>query len=212
MVVGRIRRVSGPLVVAEGMKGSMVYEVVYVGEERLIGEIIGIHEDKAYIQVYEDTTGLRVGEPVEGSGALLSAELGPGIVGKVFDGLQRPLSTIGELIGPFVKRGVKLPALDRKVKWFFRRSRDVRIGDKVSPGDILGVVRETALIDHYIMIPPNIHGVLKELVPGGDYAVEDVIAVVESNGKKYEVRMMQKIPISARIRRPRRRSFKMPSS
>jgi len=199
VVVGRIMRVSGPLVVAEGMRGSMVYEVVYVGEERLIGEIIGMQEDKAFIQVYEDTTGLKVGEPVEGSGSLLSAELGPGIVGKVFDGLQRPLSTIGELIGPFVKRGIKLPALPRNIKWYFKRSKDVKIGDKVGPGDVIGVVKETELIDHYIMVPPNVHGTLKELVNDGDYTVEDVIAVIESNGVKHYVRLMQRWP----VRKPR---------
>ena len=199
MVVGRILRVSGPLVVAEGMRGSMVYEVVYVGEERLIGEIIGMHEDKAYIQVYEDTTGLRVGEPVEGTGSLLSAELGPGIVGKVFDGLQRPLSTISELVGPFVKRGVKLPSLPRNIKWYFERNKGISVGDKVGPGDVLGVVQETTLIKHYIMVPPGVHGVIKEIVGDGDYTIEDVVAVVESNSMKHYVRMMQKWP----VRKPR---------
>ncbi len=199
MVVGRVRRVSGPLVVAEGMRGSMVYEVVYVGEDKLIGEIIGLQEDRAFIQVYEDTSGIRVGEPVEGTGSLLSAELGPGIVGKVFDGLQRPLSVIGKLIGPFVKRGVKLPALPRDVKWYFQRSKEVKVGDKVSGGDILGVVKETPILDHYIMIPPNVHGVIKEIVSDGDYTVEDTIAIIESNGVKQEVKLMQKWP----VRKPR---------
>ncbi|MCD6428762.1 MAG: V-type ATP synthase subunit A [Desulfurococcales archaeon] len=199
MVVGKIKRVSGPLVVAEGMRGSMVYEVVYVGEERLIGEIIGLQGEDAFIQVYEDTSGLRVGEPVEGSGSLLSAELGPGIVGKVYDGLQRPLSVIGELIGPFVKRGVKVPALPRDVRWPFTRSKDLKVGDKVGPGDVLGVVKETPLIDHLIMVPPGVHGELKELVSDGDYTIEDTIAVVESEGKKIELAMLQKWP----VRKPR---------
>ncbi len=199
LVVGKIRRISGPLVVAEGMSGSMVYEVVYVGEERLIGEIIGLQGDHAYIQVYEDTSGLEVGEPVEGSGSLLFAELGPGIVGKVFDGLQRPLSVIGSLIGPFVKRGVKVPALPRDVKWHFTRNSKLKPGDKVGPGTILGVVKETQLIDHYIMVPPNIHGRLKELVSDGDYTITDLIAVVEADGKEVELTMLQKWP----VRKPR---------
>ncbi len=199
LVVGKIRRISGPLVVAEGMSGSMVYEVVYVGEERLIGEIIGLHGDHAYIQVYEDTSGLEVGEPVEGSGSLLFAELGPGIVGKVFDGLQRPLSVIGSLIGPFVKRGVKVPALPRDVKWHFTRNSKLKPGDKVGPGTILGVVKETQLIDHYIMVPPNIHGKLRELVSDGDYTITDPIAVVEVDGKEVELTMLQKWP----VRKPR---------
>ena len=199
LAVGKIKRVSGPLVVAEGMKGSMVYEVVYVGREKLIGEVIGLQGDNAFIQVYEDTSGLEVGEPVEGSGSLLSAELGPGIVGKVYDGLQRPLSVIGSLIGPFVKRGIKLPALPRDVKWFFRRNQSIKVGDKVGPGDFLGVVKETPLIDHKIMVPPNVHGTLKEIASDGDYTVGDVIGVVESGGSTTELTMLQKWP----VRKPR---------
>lgn len=199
MVKGRIMRVTGPLVVAEGMSGSMVYEVVMVGEERLIGEIIGLQGDRAYIQVYEDTTGLRVGEPVEGTGDLLSAELGPGLIGKVYDGLQRPLSVIGEMLGPFVSRGVKLPALPRDAKWFFRKSPNVKVGDKVVGGTILGTVQETPLLEHRIMVPPGLSGTLRELAPDGDYTVEDVIAVVEADGVRREVRLMHKWP----IRKPR---------
>lgn len=144
MVRGRVIRVSGPLIMAEGMEGSMVYEVVLVGEERLIGEVIGLQGGRAFIQVYEDTSGLQVREPVEGTGGLLSAELGPGIVGKVYDGLQRPLSVIGELSDAFIGRGVKLPALPRDVKWAFRRS-NVRAGDKIQSGDVLGYVQETPI-------------------------------------------------------------------
>lgn len=152
MVKGRLMRISGPLIIAEGMEGSMVYEVVLVGEERLIGEVIGLQGGRAFIQVYEDTSGLQVGEPVEGTGSLLSAELGPGIVGKVYDGLQRPLSIIGELSGAFIGRGVKLPALPRDVKWLFRRS-DHKVGNKVQEGDILGYVQETPILQHKIMVP-----------------------------------------------------------
>lgn len=200
MVVGKIMRVSGPLVVAEGMRGSMVYEVVYVGEEKLIGEIIGLQEDKAFIQVYEDTSGLKVGEPVEGTGDLLSAELGPGIVGKVYDGLQRPLSVIGKFLGPFIEKGIKVPSLPRDVKWTFVKSPGLKPGDKVEPGTVLGTVQETPILEHKIMVPPNIRGTLKELVPDGDYTIEEIIAVVDvGGGKLKELTMMQKWP----VRKPR---------
>ncbi len=199
MVVGKVLRVSGPLVIAEGMKGSMVYEVVYVGEERLIGEIIGLQEDRAFIQVYEDTSGLKVGEPVEGSGNLLSAELGPGIVGKVFDGLQRPLSELGDLIGPFIKKGVRVTSLPRNVKWGFERNKDVKVGDKVGPGTVLGYVHETSILEHKIMVPPGVRGVLKEIAPDGEYTIEDTVAVVESGDSTKELQMMHKWP----VRKPR---------
>lgn len=200
MVRGRIWRISGPLVVAEQMHGSMVYEVVYVGEERLIGEIIGMRGDRAFIQVYEDTSGLRVGEPVEGSGDLLSAELGPGILGRVFDGLQRPLSDMELIVGPFVERGVKLPSLPRDKRWVFRRNTDLRVGDKVRPGDVLGTVKETELVLHKIMVPPNVHGTLVELAGDGDYTVEDVIGYVDvGGGRKAELRLMHRWP----VRKPR---------
>lgn len=199
MVTGTIRRVSGPLVIAEKMKGSMVYEVVYVGEERLIGEIIGLQGDRAFIQVYEDTSGLEVGEPVEGTGNLLSAELGPGIVGKVFDGLQRPLSVMEDLVGPFVKRGIKVTSLPRDVKWFFKRNPKLKVGDKVQPGDVLGVVEETPIMEHRIVVPPNIHGELKELVSDGDYTIEEPIAVVQRDSETLELTMLQKWP----VRKPR---------
>ncbi|MEO3993302.1 MAG: V-type ATP synthase subunit A [Desulfurococcaceae archaeon TW002] len=199
LVKGKILRISGPLIIAEGMEGSMVYEVVLVGEEKLIGEVIGLQGDKAFIQVYEDTSGLRVGEPVKGTGGLLSAELGPGLIGKVYDGLQRPLSVIGELYGAFVSRGVKLPALPRGVKWFFTRS-GVKVGDKIEGGSILGYVQETPILLHKIMVPPGISGVLKELAPEGDYTIEETIAVIDvGGGRKEEVRLMNKWP----IRKPR---------
>lgn len=200
MVVGKVLRVSGPLVIAEGMRGSMVYEVVYVGDDKLIGEIIGLQEDRAFIQVYEDTSGLRVGEEVEGTGHLLSAELGPGIVGKVFDGLQRPLSVLGSLIGPFIKKGVKVNSLPRDVKWPFTRSSTLKPGDKIEPGMVLGSVQETPLIEHKIMVPPGVSGTLKEISPDGDYTIENTIAVVDlGGGKLKEIQMMQKWP----VRKPR---------
>ncbi|MCD6487703.1 MAG: V-type ATP synthase subunit A [Desulfurococcales archaeon] len=190
---GLIRRISGPLVIAEGMKGSRVYEVVEVGDERLIGEVIGVEGDRAIIQVYEDTTGLKVGEPVYGTGHPLAAELGPGLIGSIFDGIQRPLPILEELTGIFIKRGVKVAPLPREKKWFFKPV--IRKGAKVGPGDILGVVEETSIFQHKIMVPPGIHGVVESIVPEGEYTITDTIAVI--NGK--EISMLQKWP----VRRPR---------
>ncbi|MCS7107939.1 MAG: V-type ATP synthase subunit A [Sulfolobales archaeon] len=195
MVIGKVWRVSGPLVIAENMSGSMIYEVVYIGNDALIGEIIGIQGDKAFIQVYEDTSGVSVGEPVEGSGKLLSAELGPGLIGKVFDGLQRPLSELEVLIGPFVKRGVKASSLPKDVKWFFRREKGLEIGSKVGPNDIIGYVEETPIMTHKIMVPHGVSGYLKEVVGDGDYRVDEVIARVESGGKVFNIKMYQEWPI-----------------
>ncbi len=204
--VGRIYRIAGPLVVAEGMEGSMIYEVVEVGEEGLIGEIIGLQGDKAFIQVYEDTSGLTVGEKVVGTGRLLSAELGPGLIGSIFDGLQRPEKAIAELTNDiFIRRGIRLTALPRDRKWHFVPEKTVSIGDKVGPNDILGWVQETPIVVHKIMVPPDVHGVLKWLAPEGDYTIEDTIAIVEHEGKEIEIKMYQLWPI--RKPRPYRRKL-----
>ncbi len=197
MVVGRIYRISGPLVIAEGMRGVQVYEVVEVGEDRLIGEVIGLDGDRAIIQVYEDTSGLSVGDKVVGTGRPLCAELGPGIIGTVYDGLQRPLSVLTEKVGPFVRRGVKEYSLPRDKKWHFKPL--VKVGDKVGEGDIIGIVQETPLVEHKIMVPPGIYGVVKEVVPEGDYTIEEPVAIVERGSEKYEVKMYQLWP----IRKPR---------
>ena len=199
--VGRIVRVTGPLVVAEGMQGSQMFEMVEVGEERLIGEINKISGDKAFIQVYESTTGLKPGEPVYGTGAPLSIELGPGLLKSILDGIGRPLSAIREILkSPFVRRGVKIPTLDRSKKWFFRKREDLNPGDKVLPGEVLGYVEETPLIKHAIMVPPDTSGVLEWITNEGEYTVEETIAVVGQydDGKK-ELKLMHKWP----VRRPR---------
>jgi len=190
---GTVYRVSGPLVIAEKMRGSKVYEVVEVGSDRLIGEIIGIEGDKAIIQVYEDTTGLRVGDPVYGTGYPLAAELGPGLIGSIYDGIQRPLPVLQELVGFFVQRGVKAAPLPRDKKWHFIPL--MRKGEKVGPGDILGYVEETETVKHYIMVPPDQHGVIEEIVPEGDYTIIEPIARI--SGK--EITMLQKWP----VRKPR---------
>lgn len=199
---GRIYRIAGPLVVVEGLR-AMMYEVVYVGEEGLIGEVIAIHGEKTYVQVYEETIGLTVGEKVIGTGRLLSAELGPGLIGSIYDGLQRPEKVIGEVTKSiFITRGVKIAALDRSRRWLFERDKSISIGDRVGPGDILGYVRETPIVIHKIMIPPGVSGTLKEVVNDGDYVIEDTIAVVESGSSKVEIKMYQQWPI--RIPRPYR--------
>lgn len=204
--VGRIYRIAGPLVVAEGLTGSMIYEVVEVGEEGLIGEIIGLQGDKAFIQVYEDTSGLTVGEKVVATGRLLSAELGPGLIGAIYDGLQRPEKAIAEVTKDiFIRRGMKVAALPRNRKWHFIPEKSIKVGDKVEPNDILGFVQETPIVIHKIMVPPDVSGVIKWVAPEGDYTVDEVIAVVERGNERFEIKMYQLWPI--RKPRPYRRKL-----
>lgn len=193
----QISGIAGPVVIAKNMLGSQMFELVRVGQEKLIGEVIKVEGDKATIQVYEETSGLRPGEDVERTGRPLSVELGPGIVGQIYDGIQRPLTTIQELVGPFFKRGIVVAPLDRKKKWNF--SPQLKAGAKVSPGDVLGVVNETPLIVHKIMVPSNVQGKLKDISKDGDHTVTDVIATIEEDGKKTDVPMMQISP----VRQPR---------
>ena len=194
--MGKIWRVSGPLVIADAMKGSQVYEVVEIGEEGLVGEIVGLEGNKAIIQAHEDTLGLKVGEVVRGTGRILSAELGPGLVGSIYDGLQKSLLTMGENIGPFIKRGAKASALPRDKKWQF--TPKVKVGDAVSQGDIIGVVPETNLIEHRIMVPVGIKGKIKE-IRQGDYTVEEPVAWVEHDSEVKKLTLMQEWP----VRKPR---------
>jgi V/A-type H+-transporting ATPase subunit A len=194
--MGRIWRVSGPLVIADDMKGSQVYEVVEIGDEGLVGEIVGLEGNRAIIQAHEDTLGLKVGEVVKGMGRVLSAELGPGLVGSIYDGLQKSLLALGENIGPFIKRGAKASALPRDKKWQF--TPKVKVGDAVGQGDIIGVVPETNLIEHRIMVPVGIKGTIKE-IRQGDYTVEEPVARIEHDGAVKELTLMQEWP----VRKPR---------
>ena len=194
--MGKIWRVSGPLVIADDMKGSQVYEIVEIGEEGLVGEIIGLEDNKAIIQAHEDTLGLRVGEKVEGTGRILSAELGPGLVGAIYDGLQKSLLTLVEDSGPFMKRGIRAPALARNKKWHF--TPEVEVGAIVSEGDIIGVVPETSLIEHRIMVPIGIEGMVKE-IHEGDYTVDEPVAWVKCEEGIKELTVMQRWP----VRKPR---------
>ena len=194
---GIIKKVAGPLVIAEGMKDANMFDVVRVSEQRLIGEIIEMHGDKASIQVYEETSGLGPGSPVESTGEQLSVELGPGLIGSIFDGIQRPLDDIMRVSGNNLKRGVEVPALKRDIKWNFIPCVDV--GDKVDGGDIIGNVLETELVNHKIMVPNGINGVVKS-IKEGKYSVDEVIAVVKTDKGDKELTLLQKWPV--RIGRP----------
>ncbi len=197
MEVGKIVRVSGPLVVAANMRNVKVYDVVRVSEMRLMGEIIEMRGDEASIQVYEETGGLGVGEPVYPTGEPLSVELGPGLVEPIYDGVQRPLDIIREQAGDLITRGIDIPGLSREWKWDFRPS--VKKGDKVSEGDVLGTVQETVLVLHKIMVPPGISGTIKS-IESGEHIVTDIIAVLEmENGEDIELSMLTKWP----VRKPR---------
>lgn len=192
MAEGRIIKVSGPLVVAEGMADAKMYEVVRVSEKRLIGEIIELRGDRASIQVYEETTGLGPGEPVYLTGAPLSVELGPGLIEAIYDGIQRPLDVLFEKVGDRITRGVEAFALNRQKKWAFIPV--VQQGIQVEPGDIIGTVQETVVVTQKIMIPPGISGKLIE-IKDGDFTVEDVVARVETANGIKDVTMMQKWPV-----------------
>ena len=190
---GTITKVSGPLVVAEGLADANVSDVVRVGSQHLIGEILNMTGDKASIQVYEETSGLGTGEPVESTGEPLSVELGPGLIEGIFDGIQRPLEKIRELVGNSLVRGVEVPALDREKKWHFVPK--VKAGDKVVGGDILGTVQETEIVEHRIMVKPGVVGTVKSIAEG-DYTVTEQIGSIETaNGEELPVTLMQKWPV-----------------
>ena len=187
---GTITKIAGPLVVASGMREANMFDVVRVSHERLIGEIIEMHGDRASIQVYEETSGLRTGEEVESTGEPMSVELGPGLIKSIYDGIQRPLDAIMEKAGTNLQRGISVPALDRDKKWEFTAA--LKPGDKVSGGMILGTVNETAVVEHKIMVPPRVDGELIEL-NSGSYTVTEVIGKVKgSDGKITELYLMQK--------------------
>ena len=207
---GKILVVNGPVVKAE-LPGARLYELVFVGELGLFGEVVRVQGENAFIQVYEDTTGVKPGEPVIRTGEMLSAWLGPGIVGQVYDGVQRPLRLIFDQTGrPFIARGInydKAPPLDFKRKW--RWIPRVKPGDRVEPGDILGVVPETNLIEHRILyqpLPGNKPGIVKSIEPEGDYTIDDVVAEVETDSGVVKVKMWHKWP----VRRPRPFKEKLP--
>lgn len=196
---GRIVWVSGPAVKADGMAAAKMYETVEVGDSKLIGEVIRLTGDVAFIQVYESTSGLKPGEPVVGTGQPLSVLLGPGVIGKIYDGIQRPLDEIAEKSGAFIGRGIQTTPVDMKKKYHFKPS--VKKGDGVGPGHILGTVEETPLLTHSILVPPDhAEGAkITDISPEGDYDIEHIIATTEKAGKKVELKMYHKWP----VRKPR---------
>ncbi|MBQ5905921.1 MAG: V-type ATP synthase subunit A, partial [Clostridia bacterium] len=190
---GTIIKISGPLVVASGMKSANMFDVVRVGDERLMGEIIEMHGDEASIQVYEETSGLKPGEKVESTGMPLSVELGPGLIGSIFDGIQRPLYDVAALCGNNLKRGVEIPALSREKQWVFEPT--VKEGDRVYGGDVIGYVQENEVVKHKIMLSPEIGGIVKE-ISSGTCTTEDVVAIVlDEKGNENPVGITQKWPV-----------------
>ena len=191
---GVIAKIAGPLVVADKMRGCEMYEVIKVGEEGLLGETIRLDGDFAYVQVYEDTTGLKPGEPVIRTKTPLSVELGPGILKNFYDGVQRPLEDIKNKVGDYVKRGVYVDALDRTKKWKFTPTLTAKEGKEIVGGDILGEVQETKVIKHKILVPPGLRGKLLELKEG-EFTVDKSIARMQTDGEDVELKMMQKWPV-----------------
>lgn len=192
METGKIVKVSGPLIVAEGMSQCKMYDVVHVSEKKLIGEVIELRGDRASIQVYEETSGLGPGENVYSTGAPLSVELAPGLIEGIYDGIQRPLAKLKEVAGNRIERGVYLPAVDHEKKWTFEPK--VTVGTSVESGSVLGIVQENVLVVHKIMTPYGVKGVVKE-IKQGDFTVDETIAVVETEKGDVNVTMLQKWPV-----------------
>ena len=197
MKKGIITKVAGPLVIAEGMRDANMFDVVRVSSQRLIGEIIEMHGDRASIQVYEETSGLGPGETVESTGAPLSVELGPGLIGAIYDGIQRPLDEIMKVAGTNLKRGIDVPSLNHKKKWDFKPV--AKVGDKVKAGDTLGTVQETAAVLHKIMVPNKVEGTVAK-ISGGSFTVDNVVAVIKTDKGDVEVKMFTTWPV--RVGRP----------
>ncbi len=192
MSIGTIKKVAGPLVIASGMRDANMFDVVRVSNQRLIGEIIEMHGDEASVQVYEETSGLGPGEPVESMNVPMSVELGPGLISSIYDGIQRPLDDIMKLSGNNLKRGVEVPSLKRDLKWNFVPV--AKVGDEVEPGDVLGTVQETASVIQKIMVPVGTTGTVKE-IKAGEFTVEEVVAVVTTADGDKELTMMQRWPV-----------------
>ena len=190
--IGTIKKVAGPLVIASGMRDANMSDVVRVSKQRLIGEIIEMHGDEASIQVYEETSGLGPGEPVESTGAPMSVELGPGLITSIYDGIQRPLDDIMKVSGNNLQRGVEVASLKRDKKWNFVPV--AKVGDEVEAGDVLGTVQETAVVEQKIMVPYGVAGTVKE-IKSGEFTVEEVVAVVTTKDGDKELTMMQKWPV-----------------
>jgi len=199
MTVGKIAKISGPVIIAQNLKGAQMFEVVRVGEENLIGEIIELEADRATIQVYEETVGITPGEKVVSSGAPLAVELGPGLLGMIYDGIQRPLEKIKESSGEFIARGVEQPPLSTSKKWHFEPNA-IKKGSRITAGDMLGTVKETSTVVHKILVPPGIEGELLEIAKEGEYTIQEKIAKIKTKSGEKELSMVQRWPV--RIGRP----------
>ncbi len=199
-VVGKVKRVNGPVITLKEVHDAQMMEMVRIGEQQLVGEVIKLFDDEATVQVYEDATGICPGDNVYGSGSSLSCELGPGLIGSIYDGIQRPLEKLMEASGAFIGRGLSFPAIDHGKKWHFVPS--VKVGDPVHAGSIVGSVQETERVSHNIMVPPDKQaGTVSAVVPEGDYTVEEtVVTYTESDGREVHVSLAQRWPI--RVPRP----------
>jgi len=197
-LIGQVKRVNGPVIEAMGISGAMMYELVMVGGQKLVGELIKLDGSTAIIQVYEDTTGIAPRQPIYGSGIPLSVELGPGLIGTIYDGIQRPLTEILKLSGMYIRRGIELSSLDRKKKWRFVPL--LKAGDTVSGGMVLGSVQETERVEHRVLVPPGDSGVIASIVPEGEYTVEERVAVLRTGGGQKGLSLMHRWPI--RVQRP----------
>jgi len=207
-MIGQVFGVSGPVIIAERMAGAAMYELVRVGHDKLVGEIIRLEGDKATIQCYEETSGVSVGDPVERTGSPLSVELGPGILGSIFDGIQRPLKDIEDLTQSiYIPRGITINALNRETKWDFRPAPHIKAGSRVTGGDVYGIVIENTLIEHRLMVPPKAKGEVTFIAPAGHYTNNDIVLELDFGGEKSKHTMVTKWP----VRTPRPTSDKLPS-
>ncbi|OWT33098.1 ATP synthase subunit A [Methanobrevibacter sp. 87.7] len=193
IIEGNIIKIAGPVILADGMRGTQMHEMVKVGDSQLVGEIIELEGDTATIQVYEETAGIKPGEKVESTGGPLSVELGPGIMGAIFDGIQRPLEKIKEQSGDFIARGVQVPSIDKEKKWTFKSV--VSVGDKVLGGDVLGEVNETSAVVHKILVPPAISGTVKSIATGDHTVLDDIAEIETEEGTIEKVQMLQIWPV-----------------
>ncbi|MBF0330487.1 MAG: V-type ATP synthase subunit A [Candidatus Omnitrophica bacterium] len=196
-IIGCVSRVAGPLVEAEGGQDAHMREMAEVGDEHLVGEVVRLQAGKISIQVYEDTTSLKPGAPVYGSGLPLAVDLGPGLIGTIFDGIQRPLDVLRSVSGDFVGRGLSVPALDRKKKWHFKPL--VKVGDHLQAGAVIGTVQETSLVEHRVMLPPQMQGKVIAVVAENDWTIEEDVVVIADGDKEHRVAMLQRWP----VRQPR---------
>lgn len=191
-IVGKISKIAGPVVTASGMKGAKMYDVVSVGEETLLGEIIELERDKAIIQVYEETTGIKPGEPVASKGMPLSVELGPGLLNHIYDGIARPLQLIVEQAGDFITRGIDVPTLDAKRTFEFKPV--AAKGNLITEGQVLGTTMETSIIEHKVLVPPGVNGKI-QAIEAGEYTIEDVIALISTDKGDEKITMRQYWPV-----------------